>query len=127
MDIILLLQCCVCHRVDLVHLDVVVIPRTVPILSIVVASLPGEVVDSKTLAPCYPPLAAEAEDWRKDYLETAQEQTTHHPPDSSRRETDGGGGETAELDPGVDNILPRVNLPVVDEQEEAAKKVATGQ
>lgn len=90
-------------------------------------SVPGEVVDSKTVAPGSPPLADEAEDWRKDDLETSQEQTTHHPADSSGRETDGGGGKTAQLDPGVDNLLPWVGLPVVDEQEDAAKEVTADQ
>ena len=41
--------------------------------------------------------------------------------------TDGGGGKTAEMDPGVDNLLPRVGLPVVDEQEEAAKEITADQ
>ena len=89
--------------------------------------MPGEVVDSKTVAPRSPPLAEEAENWRENDLETSQEQTTHHPTDSSGRETDGGGGKTAELDPGVDNLLPRVGLPVVDEQEEAAKEITADQ
>ena len=110
----------VSHLDDLVHLDVL-------ILSVLVTSVPGEVVNSKTVAPRSPPLAEEAENWRENDLETSHEQTTHHPADSSGRETDGGGGKTAELDPGVDNLLPRVGLPVVEEQEEAAKEITADQ
>ena len=37
------------------------------------------------------------------------------------------GGKAAELDTSVDNLLPRVGLPVVDEQEEAAKEITADQ
>ena len=48
----------VCHLADLIHLDVVFSSH-----SVLVPSVPGEVVDSKTVAPRPPPLAAEAENW----------------------------------------------------------------
>ena len=59
----------VCHLADLFHLDVVVSSLNLLILSILVTSVPGEVVDSKTVAPRPPPLAEEAEDWREDDLQ----------------------------------------------------------
>ena len=53
----------VCHLADLVHLDDVAGSLNVLILSILVTSVPDEVVDSKIVATRSPPLATAAENW----------------------------------------------------------------